>query len=77
MSVAGTLDARIGMAIADKMETDERSVNSITFRQNAPRQKASMEVDQSSGARARSEMPLVLESEENQGDPQPALPLFE
>jgi hypothetical protein len=32
MSIAGTLDARIGGAIASKMETDERSINSITFK---------------------------------------------
>jgi len=77
MSVAGTLDARIGMAIADKMETDERSVNSITFRHNAPSQKVSMEIDESAGSRVQADIPTVLESEENQGEPQPALPLFE
>ena len=32
MWVAGTLDARIGQAIVSKMETDERSINTISFR---------------------------------------------
>ena len=32
MSVAGTMDARIGQAIADKMQTNERTLNSISMK---------------------------------------------
>lgn len=40
MSIAGTLDARIGGAIASKMETDERSINTIAFKHKSTSQKA-------------------------------------
>ncbi len=77
MSVAGTLDARIGMAIADKMETDERSINSISFRHNPPSQRVRMNVDQSSGAHVEKAMSKTAEPEEAHRDAQAALPLFD
>ncbi len=50
MSIAGTMDARIGMAIAEKMDADERSINTISFSHSTPSQKvsSSLSKDQSS-----------------------------
>lgn len=36
LSVAGTLDARIGNALVEKMESDERAINTIGFRHQTP-----------------------------------------
>ena len=36
LSVAGTLDARIGNALVEKMESDERAINTIRFRHQIP-----------------------------------------
>lgn len=36
LSVAGTLDARIGNALVDKMESDEKAINTIRFRHQTP-----------------------------------------
>jgi len=36
MSVAGTLDARIGNALVQKMESDEKAVNTIRFQHQTP-----------------------------------------
>lgn len=44
MSVAGTLDAKIGMAIASKMEVDERSINTIGLRYTAPQKNPPIKV---------------------------------
>jgi hypothetical protein len=77
MSVAGTLDARIGMAIADKMETDERSVNTITFRHNAPSQKVRYGLGEGSCSDAPTVKPEVADINDNQEDAQQPLPLFD
>jgi hypothetical protein len=39
MSVAGTLDARIGNALVQKMESDEKAVNTIRFYHQTPKPK--------------------------------------
>lgn len=39
LSVAGTLDARIGNALVDKMESDEKAINTIRFRHQTPQAK--------------------------------------
>ena len=36
MSIAGTLDARIGNTIASKMESNERTINTVDFRHDLP-----------------------------------------
>jgi SNF2 family DNA or RNA helicase len=40
LSVAGTLDARIGNALVEKMESDEKAINTISFKHHAPRSRA-------------------------------------
>jgi SWI/SNF-related matrix-associated actin-dependent regulator 1 of chromatin subfamily A len=79
MSVAGTLDARIGMAIAAKMETDEKSINSISFQHKAPSQKGGEIVNEASrsalGA-GRQQMDIQCEGDEEQVEQSP-LPLFD
>lgn len=40
LSVAGTLDARIGNALVAKMESDEKAINTISFKHHAPRSRA-------------------------------------
>jgi len=40
LSVAGTLDARIGNALVEKMESDEKAINTIRFKHGTPAKKA-------------------------------------
>jgi len=79
MSVAGTLDARIGMAIAAKMETDERSINSISFQHKAPSQMVRENVNDGSSSVPVGERDEVTNENdgEKEREAQTALPLFE
>lgn len=70
MSMAGTLDARIGMAIAAKMETDEKSINTISFLHSKDTSKASNDQNLA----AEDLPPAIMEQETGS---QAALPLFE
>jgi SNF2 family DNA or RNA helicase len=65
MSVAGTLDARVGTALVEKMESDEKSMNTISFK-NAKKPED-----------PRAEIPEETEAATNTSDDdaQPSLPL--
>lgn len=78
MSVAGTLDAKIGLAIASKMETDEMSINSIGFRHKAPSQIDRLNVDKttSSPVEGESEQQLSGNNGGREAEEQASLPLF-
>jgi SNF2 family DNA or RNA helicase len=79
MSVAGTLDARIGMAIASKMETDERSINSISFKHKAPSKSGPEKINEIQEKQVEDEP--VLTGNSNKGDEeqerQAALPFLD
>lgn len=52
MSVAGTLDARIGNALVDKMESDEKAINTIRFKHMTPSPQGAPSVPAAPAARA-------------------------
>jgi SNF2 family DNA or RNA helicase len=49
LSVAGTLDARIGNALVEKMESDEKAINTIRFKHQAPVPKGAGKPDPAEG----------------------------
>ncbi|MFX4300211.1 SNF2-related protein [Pseudosulfitobacter pseudonitzschiae] len=81
LSIAGTLDARIGGAIASKMETDERSINSITFKHKNTSQKAYLSANPKEHSTADGESARVTNVSNDAGEEAVAvestgLPLF-
>ena len=79
MSMAGTLDARIGMTISEKMETDERSINTIRFQHSTPSQMARSRLDGDKGAREGDSESDLREKRDpiQQQEAQATLPLFD
>jgi hypothetical protein len=60
LSVAGTLDARIGNALVEKMESDEKAINTIRFKYGNPVQKTPP------AAQSPSSMPVGSEVKQEQ-----------
>lgn len=82
LSIAGTLDARIGGAIASKMETDERSINSIRFKHKNTSQKAYSDANQNTYSTSDSESSAALNASNKKQEgagrhESPELPLFD
>lgn len=60
LSVAGTLDARIGNALVEKMESDEKAINTIRFKHQTPlvaRGQIEPDIEQPAEERSETEQP--------------------